>query len=142
MRHTLTLTLLFALASPILQARADDPQAQLIEQGRYWQSQNNPDRAIDAWNKLLLIAPDQPEALYGLGLSNVQLKRPEEARKYLARLQALVPQPRQAQQLEQDIALGSDEQARLLAQARQLVDADKYDDAVKIYRQLLNGRQP
>jgi len=142
MRHTLTLTLLFALASPILQARADDPQAQLIEQGRYWQSQNNPDRAIDAWNKLLLIAPDQPEALYGLGLSNVQLKRPEEAKKYLARLQALVPQPRQAQQLEQDIALGSDEQARLLAQARQLVDADKYDDAVKIYRQLLNGRQP
>ncbi|MPQ65461.1 MULTISPECIES: cellulose biosynthesis protein BcsC [unclassified Pseudomonas] len=142
MRHTLTLTLLFALANPALQARADDPQAQLIEQGRYWQSQNNPDRAIDAWNKLLLIAPDQPEALYGLGLSNVQLKRPEEAKKYLARLQALVPQPRQAQQLEQDIALGSDEQARLLAQARQLVDADKYDDAVKIYRQLLNGRQP
>ncbi|RBH58304.1 MULTISPECIES: cellulose biosynthesis protein BcsC [Pseudomonas] len=142
MRHTLTLTLLFALASPVLQARADDPQAQLIEQGRYWQSQNNPDRAMDAWNKLLLIAPDQPEALYGLGLSNVQLKRPEEAKKYLARLQALVPQPRQAQQLEQDIALGSDEQARLLAQARQLVDADKYDDAVKVYRQLLNGRQP
>ncbi|MGA8135116.1 MAG: cellulose synthase subunit BcsC-related outer membrane protein [Pseudomonas gingeri] len=142
MRHTLTLTLLFALASPVLQARADDPQAQLIEQGRYWQSQNNPDRAMDAWNKLLLIAPDQPEALYGLGLSNVQLKRPEEAKKYLARLQALVPQTRQAQQLEQDIALGSDEQARLLAQARQLVDADKYDDAVKVYRQLLNGRQP
>ncbi|WP_248747212.1 cellulose biosynthesis protein BcsC [Pseudomonas sp. MWU12-2037] len=142
MRHTLTLTLLFALASPVLQARADDPQAQLIEQGRYWQSQNNPDRAMDAWNKLLLIAPDQPEALYGLGLSNVQLKRPEEAKKYLARLQALVPQPRQAQQLEQDIALGSDEQARLLAQARQLVDADKYDEAVKVYRQLLNGRQP
>ncbi|MEF9672191.1 hypothetical protein QNM99_06485 [Pseudomonas sp. PCH446] len=58
MRHTLTLTLLFALASTALQTRADDPQAQLIEQGRYWQSQNNPDRAIDAWNKLLLIAPD------------------------------------------------------------------------------------
>ncbi|MEF9672192.1 hypothetical protein QNM99_06490 [Pseudomonas sp. PCH446] len=53
-----------------------------------------------------------------------------------------MPQPRQAQQLEQDIALGSDDQARLLAQARQLVDADKYDDAVKIYRQLLDGRQP
>ncbi|WP_248806685.1 cellulose biosynthesis protein BcsC [Pseudomonas sp. MWU13-2100] len=142
MRHTLTLTLLFALASTALQTRADDPQAQLIEQGRYWQSQNNPDRAIDAWNKLLLIAPDRPEALYGLGLSNVQLKHLEEAKKYLARLQALVPQPRQAQQLEQDIALGSDDQARLLAQARQLVDADKYDDAVKIYRQLLDGRQP
>ncbi len=142
MRHTLTLTLLFALASTALQVRADDPQAQLIEQGRYWQSQNNPDRAIDAWNKLLLLAPDQPEALYGLGLSNVQLKRLEEAKKYLVRLQALVPQPRQAQQLEQDIALGGDDQARLLAQARQLVDADKYDEAVKIYRQLLNGRQP
>ena len=142
MRHTLTLTLLFALASNALQARADDPQAQLIEQGRYWQSQNNPDRAIEAWNKLLLIAPDQPEALYGLGLSNVQLKHLEEAKKYLARLQALVPQPRQAQQLEQDIALGSDDQARLLDQARQLVSTDQYDQAVKVYRQLLDGRQP
>ncbi|WP_338522201.1 cellulose synthase subunit BcsC-related outer membrane protein [Pseudomonas batumici] len=142
MRHTLTLTLLLALAGTALQARADDPQAQLIEQGRYWQSQNNPDRAIEAWNKLLLIAPDQPEALYGLGLGNVQLKRLDEAKKYLVRLQALVPQPRQAQQLEQDIALGGDDQARLLAQARQLVDTDKYDEAVKVYRQLLNGRQP
>ncbi|QXI28290.1 cellulose biosynthesis protein BcsC [Pseudomonas vanderleydeniana] len=140
LRRTLPLALLVALASTA--ARADDPQAQLIEQGRYWQAQHNPDRAMDAWNKLLLLAPDQPEALYGLGLGNMQLKRPDEARKYLARLQALVPPPRQARQLEQDIALGSDEQAQLLARARKLVDGNQYDEAVKVYRQLFNGRQP
>ncbi|WP_416770917.1 cellulose synthase subunit BcsC-related outer membrane protein [Pseudomonas sp. RHF3.3-3] len=141
LRRSLPLALLLALAGTAARA-ADDPQAQLIEQGRYWQAQHNPDRAMDAWNKLLLLAPDQPEALYGLGLGNVQLKRPDEARQYLARLQALVPPPRQAQQLEQDIALGNDEQAQLLARARKLVDGNQYDDAVKVYRQLFNGRQP
>ncbi|WP_017903047.1 cellulose biosynthesis protein BcsC [Pseudomonas asplenii] len=138
--RSLPLALLFTLASAAV--RADEPQAQLIEQGRYWQAQHNPDRAMDAWSKLLLLAPEQPEALYGLGLGNVQLKRPDEARKYLARLQALVPPPRQAQQLEQDIALGNEEQAQWLARARKLVDGNQYDDAVKVYRQLFNGRQP
>ncbi len=136
----LPLAVLLVLGSST--AWADDPQAQLIEQGRYWQAQHNPDRAMDAWNKLLLLAPDQPEALYGLGLGNVQLKRPDEARKYLARLQALVPPPHQTQQLEQDIALGNDEQTQLLTRARQLVDGNQYDEAVKVYRQLFNGRQP
>jgi len=140
LRRTLPLAVLLVLGSSTV--RADDPQAQLIEQGRYWQAQHNPDRAMDAWNKLLLLAPDQPEALYGLGLGNVQLKRPDEARKYLARLQALVPPPHQTQQLEQDIALGNDEQTQLLTRARQLVDGNQYDEAVKVYRQLFNGRQP
>jgi tetratricopeptide (TPR) repeat protein len=107
-KQTLALAVWAAIAANgSFAAEAGDPQALLIQQGYYWQAKEHPDRAAEAWSKLLNMAPEQPDALYGLGLIKVQQKNIAEAQAYLSRLQALKPLPLQALQLQQDIALSS-----------------------------------
>lgn len=142
-RHTLAIAILAALASSASFAETSDAQTLLIEQGYYWQSKKNPERALETWQKLLNLSPEQPDALYGIGLIQVQQKRPGEAQKYLARLQALSPVPRQALQLEQDIAVNVPDNAKMLEQARELGEPDaEREQAVALYRQVFQGRQP
>jgi len=142
-QQTLALAVCAALvAMPGLAADIGTPQSLLIQQGYYWQAKEHPDRAAEAWSKLLNLAPEQPDALYGLGLIDLQRKRLDSARQYLARLQAIKPLPRLALQLEQDIALSPDDKQQLLEKARQLSDADERDKAVAVYRQLLDGHPP
>jgi tetratricopeptide (TPR) repeat protein len=142
-KQTLALAVWAAIAANgSFAAEAGDPQALLIQQGYYWQAKEHPDRAAEAWSKLLTMAPEQPDALYGLGLIKVQQKNIAEAQAYLSRLQALKPLPLQALQLQQDIALSSPEKQALLEQARELSDADERDKAVAVYKQLLDGHPP
>ncbi|KIH81804.1 cellulose biosynthesis protein BcsC [Pseudomonas batumici] len=142
-QQTLALAVCAALvALPGLAADLGTPQSLLIQQGYYWQAKEHPDRAAEAWSKLLNLAPEQPDALYGQGLIDLQRKRLDGARQYLARLQAIKPLPRLALQLEQDIALSPDDKQQLLEKARQLSDADERDKAVAVYRQLLDGHPP
>ncbi|WDU61992.1 cellulose synthase subunit BcsC-related outer membrane protein [Pseudomonas poae] len=142
-RHTLALAILATLASSASFAAPIDPQAVLIEQGYYWQSKKNPERALETWQKLLGLSPEQPDALYGIGLIQVQQQHPEEAQKYLARLRAISPLPRQALQLEQDIAVNTPTNAKLLEQARELGEpVEEREQAVALYRQIFQGRQP
>ncbi|NVZ52222.1 BCSC C-terminal domain-containing protein [Pseudomonas sp. B6002] len=142
-RHTLALAILATLASSASLAATSDPQALLIEQGNYWQSKKNPERALESWQKLLSLSPEQPDALYGIGLVQVQQQHPEEAQKYLARLRAISPLPRQALQLEQDIAVNIPANAKLLEQARELGEpVEEREQAVALYRQIFQGRQP
>ena len=64
-RYTVVLGLLAAaLANPATAWAQDDASRTLVEQGRYWRAQGKPDQAVQAWQKLLLIDPRQPEALY------------------------------------------------------------------------------
>ncbi|NWB84667.1 cellulose synthase subunit BcsC-related outer membrane protein [Pseudomonas gingeri] len=142
-QQTLALAVCAALAAmPGLAAETGNPQSLLIQQGYYWQAKEHPDRAAEAWSKLLNLSPEQPDALYGLGLIDLQQKRLDGARQYLARLQAIKPLPRLALQLEQDIALSPGDKQQLLEKARELSDADERDKAVAVYRQLLDGHQP
>ncbi|MGY2374690.1 cellulose synthase subunit BcsC-related outer membrane protein [Pseudomonas sp. SDO524_S393] len=142
-RHTLALAIMATLASSAGLAASNDPQTLLIEQGNYWQSKKNPERALESWQKLLSLSPEQPDALYGIGLIQVQQQHPEEAQKYLARLRAISPLPRQALQLEQDIAVNTPTNAKLLEQARELGEpVEEREKAVALYRQIFQGRQP
>lgn len=141
-RHSLAMAVLVALTGHAAAAPGNDPASLLIEQGNYWQARNNPERASESWDKLLRLSPNQPDALYGLGLVNLQQHKLAEAQQYLARLQTLQPNPRQALQLEQDIALSSDASQATLAKARELAGSDKREDAVALYRPLFAGRPP
>lgn len=136
----LTLALLAALAHGGVQAEPGDARSLLIEQGHFWQAQDKPKRAAEAWNKLLLLDASQPEALYGLGLIEVQAGRPDSAAEYLQRLQALTPLPRQALLLEQDIRLLDSANQQLLDEARLLVETDQRAEAVEVYRRALGGK--
>lgn len=142
-RHTLALAIMATLASSASLAATTDPQALLVEQGYYWQSKKNPERATESWKKLLGLSPEQPDALYGLGLIQVQQQHPDEAQKYLARLRAISPLPRQALQLEQDILVNVPANAKLLEQARELGEpVEEREQAVALYRQIFQDRPP
>ncbi|RMV52040.1 Cellulose synthase operon protein C [Pseudomonas syringae pv. helianthi] len=141
-RHTLVIGLVAAIAASVPHAQAATAEAQLIEQGQYWQARSNALRAAEVWQKVLQIEPDQIDALYGMGLIGVKQNKPQQAQAYLARLQALSPVPWQAVQLEQDIALGQPQNQALLDDARRLADAGERDKATGVFRQLFNGRLP
>ncbi|MCE6978892.1 tetratricopeptide repeat protein [Pseudomonas frederiksbergensis] len=123
-------------------AQTPTPQTLLVEQGQYWQSHNNPQRAAEVWQKVLLLDPVQVDALYGLGLIGVQQGKPQKAQQYLARLQAIQPPPRQALQLAQDIGVAQPQNQQRLAEARRLVDAGERDKATVVFRSLFDGRPP
>lgn len=81
---TLVLSLLAAFAAAA--AAQEDPVKLLVDQGRYWQERGRSDRAAEAWQKILRLNPNQPEALYGMGVAEAEAGRADSARTYLERL--------------------------------------------------------
>lgn len=133
--------LLVALLPNVGWAQNDASQV-LTEQGVFWQSQQDSQRAAQAWNKLLLISPGNPRALYGLGAIELDAKKPQAARAYLERLKQAQPGHPLITQLEQDILLSSAENKALLDGARQAIASDDSAGALAKYRQALGGRIP
>lgn len=114
----------------------------LLEQGRYWQNQNDPQRATEVWKKLLLIDPQQIDAQYGLGLLELKAKRPAAATRYLEQMRSAHPGDPLTLQLEQAIALTSGDASQRLENARLAAQNGELDKAVELYRQLFANKPP
>ena len=138
----LTLGLLAVLVQAPAFAAEPNAAQLLIDQGRFWQQRDKPERAREVWQKLLELDARSPEALYGLGSLELAAKRPTEAQRYLAQLQALNPTPLQALQLDQDIRVASGGNPALREEARRQADGGDRPKAVALYRQLFAGKQP
>lgn len=141
-RNTLVIGILTAVIGATAHAAPDDVQKLLIEQGQYWQARADAPRAQEAWEKVLRLDPNQIDALYGMGVASLKQNKLDQAKQYLARLQALSPRPWLAAQLEQDIALTDPKNIALLADARRLADSDQRDQATEVFRKLFAGRTP
>jgi cellulose synthase operon protein C len=141
-RSTLAIGVFSALIAFGVHAEGTDLQAQLVEQGQYWQTRSNASRSAEIWQKVLRLDPNQVDALYGMGFIGVKQNQPQQAQQYLARLQALSPQPWMARQLEQDIALARPENKARLDEARRLADAGERDKASDAFRLMFNGLTP
>lgn len=114
----------------------------LLQQGLYWQEQSDSVRATEIWKKLLLIDPQQIDALYGLGLLELQAKRAEGANRYLNLLRTGHPGERQTLQLEQAVSLQSAANLQRLDAARQFAESGELDKAVAVYRQIFADKAP
>lgn len=123
-------------------AQQDDASRALIEQGNFWLARDDEERAAEAWNKLLLISPEQAQALYGLAQIELRSGRAQGAKTYLQRLKQAQANRVLVEQLEQDILLDSDENKALIAEARQAIALADAELAVKKYRQALGGHTP
>lgn len=141
-RKTLALGVLAALISTSSVAELSANGKVLLEQGQYWQARKDKARATEAWRKLLLIDPQQADALYGLGLLELDGKRPQGAQRYLEQLRQAHPDQRQTLLLEQEIALYQGDSAEQLENARQLAESGELDKAVVEYRKLFAGKLP
>ncbi|MBG8561471.1 BCSC C-terminal domain-containing protein [Pseudomonas qingdaonensis] len=141
-RQTLAIGVLAALIHNSSFAELSENGKVLLEQGQYWQARKDTTRATEAWRKLLLIDPQQADALYGLGLLELDGNRPQGAKRYLDQLRQAHPGERQTLLLQQEIALHSADNTTQLEQARQLAESGELDQAVAVYRTLFGGSAP
>ncbi|MBV6288885.1 cellulose synthase subunit BcsC-related outer membrane protein [Pseudomonas aegrilactucae] len=141
-RQALAIGVLAALIHNSSFAELSENGKVLLEQGQYWQARKDKNRATEAWRKLLLIDPQQADALYGLGLLELDGNRAQGAKRYLDQLKQSHPGERQTLLLEQEIALHNSDNTAQLEQARQLAESGELDQAVTVYRQLFDGKLP
>ncbi|KAF1686063.1 cellulose synthase [Pseudoxanthomonas broegbernensis] len=128
---------LCVLAGPAM-AQASATQ-QLVNQGNYWQDQGREDLAADAWRKLLAVDPDQPDALLGLGLIDLNQGRRGEAQRRLQQLQASHPGAPQVTRLRMALGGGGNSP---LQNARRAAAAGRYVEAVQAYDQAFGEGGP
>ncbi len=112
----------------------------LLDQGLFWQTQGNNERAAEAWKKLLRLEPDEPRALYGL--AQVEINQKRSPAELLARLQALDPNSPFVALLEQDINLRTAEGPKALDKARLLYESREVEQALEQFQLALRGKEP
>jgi cellulose synthase operon protein C len=130
-----------ALLAGTAHAALDPAQKALEEQGRYWEDRNQPERASEAWQKLLQSSPQNPEALLHLGLLAARTGQEQKARAYAARLKEAEAGSAEVAVLEHAIRVGAIDPGEI-AKARNLARQGKYQAAVAVYRQALKGQTP
>lgn len=118
---------------------------QLVSQGNYWQDQGRDDLAADAWRKLLATDANQPDALLGLGMIDLNQGRRADAQKRLQTLQARHPSAPQTTRLR--LALGgagggSGGGNAALQGARRAAAAGRYVEAVRGYDEAFGAGGP
>jgi thioredoxin-like negative regulator of GroEL len=122
--------------------RADEALAAktLKEQGRFWESKGRSDLAAPAWKLLLQIEPQNSEALAGIAQFELANNQPDAANAIIDELKKQPELNRDAiRRIENAAALKSINKKQL-DQARAAVRAGKVDEAVGLYRHLLEGR--
>lgn len=137
-RHALILGLLASLGTPL--AQAQDTVKVLIEQGQYWLSRGDGQRAAEAWQKLLRVDPSQPDALYGMARAELLGNNPDGAERYLDQLRRAHPGHRFIARLQQDIAMQRN--SGQIQNARNLASAGQSEQALQSYQAALAGAEP
>lgn len=139
--HTLILGLVASLGGLAAPAQAQDAATRaLIEQGQYWQSRGDAQRAIESWQKLLRVDPNQPDALYGMARAQLQGQHLEEAERYLEQLRRAHPGHRLVERLQQEI--GVQRNSAQVQQARELARAGQSAQAIDSYNAALGNQAP
>ena len=128
---------LCVLATPALAQTAATQQ--LVNQGNYWHDQGREDLAADAWRKLLAVDPQQPDALLGLGLIDLNQGRRAEAQRRMQQLQSAHPGAPQTTRLRMALGGGGSNQ---LQNARRAAAAGRYVEAVRAYDEAFGSGGP
>lgn len=139
-----------ALLMPVAGAQAQRPEdnrltgtlgatAALFEQALYWLSQNQPERAVQTLDRILLVEPDNVEAMLASIEAAALAAQPATVQRHLANMRRLIPGDPRLATAEEVARLLSDDAATLIA-ARQLANAGRQAEAVERYRQLSGGR--
>ncbi len=134
------LTLIVLAAAPAV--RADDAATrQLIEQGRFWEQRDQPKRALEAWQRVLQVDPNNTEALSRLAVLSAATGDRGKSQSYLDQLNKLAPASPALGEARRAISSGA-VTGDALARARQLAAAKDYPGAVAAYRDAFGGKVP
>lgn len=112
----------------------------LTEQARFWEGKGRSDLAATTWKRLLQIHPDNPDALAGLAQFEVDNNRLDAARALTDQLKRLPQGNSEAVKRIEGAASQKAINPQVLDQARAAAKAGRTDEAVGLYRQVLEGR--
>jgi len=133
------------LGSAALAAQAADTSnpalKALFDQAAYWHDRAHDDLAKDALNKVLLVDPNNAQALYLMSLYSLQSGDKAAANQWRDKLSAVSPQDPRLASLSNAKAVQSIPPAQLAA-ARQMATQGNISGALTAYRTLFNGDQP
>jgi tetratricopeptide (TPR) repeat protein len=113
----------------------------LLAKARSLELRGRIDLAVQNWRKVLLVDPNQTEALAGLARSAKQNGQTDEERSYLDRLRRINASDPQIAAVERLLVFTPEERNRL-DEAGRLAIQHKPDEAMKIYREVLGDQPP
>jgi tetratricopeptide (TPR) repeat protein len=113
----------------------------LLAKARSLELRGRPDLAAQNWHKVLLVNPNQTEALAGLARAAKENGQTAEERSYLDRLRKVNPRDPQIAMVEKLHVFTPEERSRL-DEAGRLAMQHKPDEAMKVYRAVLGDQQP
>jgi tetratricopeptide (TPR) repeat protein len=113
----------------------------LLNKARSLEGRGRTDLAAQTWQQVLLADPNQTEALAGLARWAKQTGQPEEARKYLERLERAHPGDPAIARIQSMQVLTQQQHARL-DEAGRLARAGRPDDAFRVYREIFGAEPP
>lgn len=135
--------LTIALAPFFVMAQEQDPATKLLmDQARFWKAKEDYPRAATLYKKVLMVNPNQTEAIYGIAQNDLKKKNVAGVNQAIDKLKKIQPNSIYIAILEQDITLQSDQNAKILNNARILAESGKIDESVAKYNALLNGKVP
>jgi tetratricopeptide (TPR) repeat protein len=114
---------------------------QLLAQARAWQAKGRMDKAIEAFQKVLLSQPEHPEALEAVGLFYANTGQTKQARELLASLQRVAAGSPGAARLRAALDIGKDFDL-VIQQARAAVHAGRLSQAVPLYEHAFGAAAP
>jgi tetratricopeptide (TPR) repeat protein len=133
------MAMVLLVSGPVM---ADDALAAktLKEQGRFWESKGRLDLAVPAWKLLLQIEPQNSEALASIAQFELSNNRHDAASAIIDELKKQPELNRDAIRRIENAATQQSINPKELDQARAAARAGKVNEAIGLYRQLLEGR--
>jgi cellulose synthase operon protein C len=128
----------FAVLSPA--QTVESATQSLLEKAHTFEIRGRMDMAAQTWQQVLLVDPNNVDALAGLARSANSSRNPALAKVYLDRLRAIHPNDRTAAHTESTAPQAS--QPAQLQQARKYAESGQYAQAMQIYRQVFGETPP
>lgn len=139
-RFQFLLMLVFAATAP-MPSQTKGGVDILLAKARSLELRGRTDLAAQNWHKVLLVNPNQTEALAGLARAAKENGQTQEERSYLDHLRKVNPRDSQIAAIEKLHVFTPAERNRL-DEAGRLAMQHKPDEAMKIYREVLGDQQP
>lgn len=118
-----------------------DPVRTLLERAKWWEARDRVDLSQEALDKLFNIAPNDPSGLAMLAQLQIRRNQPKEAQATLDLLRRTQPDHPAIPRLAALLGTVGQNKAEL-RRARSLAKADRYEEAVAIFRKLFPDGPP
>ncbi len=141
LRVALSLSLLAGQILPAAEARSNSSALNLlVQKARSLEARDRDDLAAQVWQQVLITSPNQPEALAGLARWAKRNGKNDDANAYLSRLRRIAPDDPALTQSDSPSA-ARDGNGRL-EEAGKLAANGRYDEAMRIYRDVFGNNPP